>query len=126
MPDDAEVPHDGVMNEELRAYLQRVTGGDSWRAIAARSGLDPSTLSRQLAGEVKAPTIVAICRAYEAPVVPAFLAAGFILPGDIEAMGTHAALMSATDRELVGEILRRLQAGSAGPDLTEPVDTGLL
>lgn len=123
---DAEVPHDEVMNEELRAYLHQVTGGDSLRAIAARSGLDPSTLSRQLSGEVKAPTIVAICRAYDAPVVPAFLAAGFVQPGDVEPLNARGALMSATDRELVGEILRRLQNGTAGADLTDPVGGELL
>ncbi|MDQ0735292.1 hypothetical protein QFZ50_001755 [Arthrobacter agilis] len=110
----------------MREYLQRVTDGDSWRAIAARSGLGHSTLTRQMAGEVKALTIVAICRAYDAPVVPAFLAAGFLQQGDIESMDTQASLAGATDKELVGEILRRLRKGSAGPDLTEPVDGELI
>ncbi|MFJ6002562.1 hypothetical protein [Arthrobacter sp. NPDC092385] len=79
-----------------------------------------------MAGEVKPRPIVAICRAYDTPVVPAFLAAGFLQPKDIEAAGTRAALMSAPDMELVGEILRRLRTGSAGPDLTDPIDSDLV
>lgn len=110
------------VNNELRAHIAHITHNASNRSIARAAGIEPTTLNRQLDGDVKVQTLVAICRAYRAPLLPAFLAAGYITTDEARAMGSISALAEATDRELVEEMLRRVvTAESEHPELTEPV-----
>ena len=92
---------------DFASYLLEKTGAPSLRAVAVRSGIEPSTLSRQLKAEPKAGTVVAICRAYGLPVIEAFTAAGFITESEAAAMGMDAGLRQATGVELARELLRR-------------------
>lgn len=114
------------MNNSLKAYLDRATGGKSLRSIAAEVGMEQSTLSRQLSGEVKVQTVVEICRAFKLPMVEAFVAAGFITQDEAGSMEVESALRAATDRQLIMELLRRVDAKEAGPEITEPVDESVL
>jgi hypothetical protein len=113
------------VNEELKAHLAQQTHKASWRSIALRSGLEPSTFTRQLDGEVKVQTVVSICRAYSLPLLPAFVAAGFITLPESEEMAGYSALLALSDRSLVEEMLRRVieaeESGESRPELTEPV-----
>ncbi|MFH6687434.1 helix-turn-helix transcriptional regulator [Cellulosimicrobium funkei] len=108
--------------ERLEQFFDRISRGASRRAIADAAGLDPSTLTRQLSrGRVPVQTVVAVCRAYGADLVEGFLAAGYVSEPEAERMSSGGSLESATDEQLVGEILRRLQNGSASGTLTEPI-----
>lgn len=109
------------VNNELKAHIAQITNGASNRSIARAAGIEPTTLNRQLDGDVKVQTLVAICRAYRAPLLQAFLAAGYITNDEAAAMSNGAALTQATDRELVEEMLRRVVDSEAHPELTEPV-----
>ncbi|MGW6225736.1 hypothetical protein [Cellulosimicrobium sp. JZ28] len=108
--------------ERLEQFFDRISRDSSRRAIADAAGLDPSTLTRQLSrGRVPVQTVVAVCRAYDADLVEGFLAAGYVSEAEAERMSSGGSLEAATDEQLVGEILRRLQAGSASATLTEPI-----
>jgi hypothetical protein len=114
--------HSGNVNDTLRDHLRSITNGASVRAMALQAGLEPSTLGRQLDGETKVQSIVAICRAYRRPILPAFIAAGYITEAEAQEMGVAAALRQATDRQLVEETLRRVSlADERHPELTEPI-----
>ncbi|WP_139344470.1 hypothetical protein [Rathayibacter sp. VKM Ac-2630] len=111
------------MNDALREHIEHLAGTKSLRSVALAAGMHPSTLVRQLDGEVKVGTVVAICRAYGAPILPAFVAAGFITSDEAERTSTEAALRDASDRQLAEEILRRvIEAEREHPELTEPLD----
>lgn len=90
--------------------------------MALAAGMHPSTLVRQLDGEVKVGTVVAICRAYGAPILPALVAAGFITRDEANSATVEVALVEATDRQLAEEILRRvIEAEGEHSELTEPL-----
>ena len=94
------------------------------RAIAVRIGMEPSTLNRQAQGEVPVRTLVAICRAYGIAVVPMFVEVGYITADEAREGTLAAALVSASDAELMSETLRRVQAGKAAPVISEPMNVG--
>ncbi|GAA3591945.1 hypothetical protein GCM10022198_14870 [Klugiella xanthotipulae] len=92
-----------------------LTGEKSLRALALRSGVEPSKLYKQLKSEVKVESVVSVCRAYNLTMLPVFVAAGFITEGEAQTMAVEAALQNATDRQLAEETLRRAVAGSEQP-----------
>lgn len=94
---------------DFPAYLLAETGAPSLRAVALRSGLEPSTLSRQLRSELKVSTVTAICRAYGLPILPAFTAAGFITEAEAAGLGSGS-LRDVPGSALAAELLRREQA----------------
>lgn len=100
--------HDGYVKDQLRDHVLDISGQPSVRALALDIGMEPSTLARQISsGDVKVQTVVSICRHYNAPLLPSFVAAGFITPDEAAAMSGTATLASVSDRELAEEILRR-------------------
>lgn len=109
--------------ENLSDYFQTRTNERSNRAIALRIGEVPSTLNRQLMGATAIPveTVVQICRAYHLDMADAFVACGFITTEEAETFADSRALARISDLELAREIVRRLEAGEAGPELTEPI-----
>ncbi|POH63606.1 MULTISPECIES: hypothetical protein [Cryobacterium] len=109
------------MNDTLKDQLLALVGEKSLRAMAMKAGIEPSKLHRQLLSGVKVETIVQICRAYNAPMLPAFVLAGFITEDEANTIQIGAALAKATERQLVEETLRRVMSGSATSELTEPV-----
>jgi hypothetical protein len=110
------------VNETFDAFLQDLTDGASYRSIAERSGLEQTTLTRQLKGELKVHTVVAICRAYRGNLLRAFVAAGFITEREADSMAALAGIAKATDTELAEEILKRVKhASNEHPVLTNPL-----
>ncbi|MGK9222051.1 MULTISPECIES: helix-turn-helix domain-containing protein [unclassified Microbacterium] len=101
-------------------YLLEVTGARSARAIAVTSGIDPSTLNRQLNGttSLTVETVVQVCRAYNLDMSQVFVGVGFITPEEADHLGRIHSLSEYTDLELAREIVRRLEAGEATADLT--------
>lgn len=118
---------DVVGGDDFRAFMTDATGVDSIRAWARTAGVEPTTLTRQIArGEIKAQVLVALCRAYRIPFPDAFTAAGFISAEEARGAASSGALHDATDRQLVEEMLRRVERREAGPEITGPVPGDLV
>jgi transcriptional regulator with XRE-family HTH domain len=119
---DAKVHQSGDMTQQTTDYFLARTG-ESARSIALKSGIDQSTLSRQLRGatDLKVETVVAIGRAYGLPLGELFVAVGFITEEEAATLGVTEALERATEEQLLHEMLRRVADGKASSTLTEPV-----
>ena len=117
-----------VVNTRLKDHFDKITHGAKPRAIAIRAGIQPSTFSRQLNGEVKmtVQTIIAIARAYNAAILPALIAGEVITEEEAREIAAGGSLTEATDRQLVEEMLRRVVEGEDHEELTDPVDQGLI
>ncbi len=122
LTDDAKMHQADAVNERFDEYLKHLTDDASYRAIAERAQLEPSKLTRQLKGELKVQTVVAVTRAYGGNLLRAFVAAGFITEDEATSMAALSGIEKATDRELAEEILRRVRANENDhPVLTEPL-----
>ena len=108
-------------------YAQELIGEDSRIAAARKAGFDKSAFTRWEGGANADPAfVVKLARAYEGNVLHALVASGLITEEEAQTktvtVGKMEALQEATDGELVGEVLRRLEAASdAHPAFTEPV-----
>lgn len=106
------------MRTNLADYFRRLTG-QSIRAIAQETGIEPSTFNRQLTGStsVTVETVVAVCRAYDLDLADAFVAAGFITDREANGLGAQVGLSHFSDLELAEEIVRRLATttSASGP-----------
>lgn len=111
------------MDTELGRYFAELTNGASFRQMGARSGINHSTIRRQLIGEGEptATLVVGLARAYKGNVLDALVAAGFITEEEAGSPNLAAALRDATDLELAQEIVNRTTAGSATETLTDPI-----
>jgi len=116
--------HDERVEDDIKTLLLTATGERSMRAIAVRIGMEPSTLNRQAQKDLPVRTLVAICRAYGIAVVPMFVEVGYITADEAREGTLAAALVSASDAELMSETLRRVQAGKATPVISEPMNVG--
>lgn len=99
------------METNLKAYIEQITGQASIRQIAQEIGLPQTTLSYQWRGNVQPSTLAAICRAYSAPILPAFVLAGFLTEKDAESFSSIRDIKVVSDEELAEEVLRRMQSG---------------
>lgn len=108
------------MRDNLSDHFLRATGARSVRAIALASGLEPSTLNRQLTGSntLAVETVVAICRSFELDFADAFVAAGWITEAEADRLGARVALSAFTDLELAREIVVRIEEATASEALT--------
>lgn len=120
--------HDGGMRKTIQEFLAAASHDASFREMGRITGINHSTIRRQLTGEgeLTAPVVVEIARAYEADVIEALIAAGFISFNDANKYAVGASLKSASDKELAQEILRRAMTGEATETLTAPMSTGEL
>lgn len=97
--------------ERLREYVEQVTGGASLRSVAARTSIEPSTLSRQFAREsVPVETVVAIARAYRGDLLLGLVIGGFITQDEAAEFTSRGSLADATDLQLAQETLQRMRA----------------
>lgn len=100
-------------------YVTRVSEGALQKEIAARAGVEQSTVSRwKRGGSVPDPVpVAAFARAYHRPVLEAFIAAGFLTAkeaGERPLALPLSPLTSLTDDELLDEVRRRMnQRGSS-------------
>lgn len=94
-------------------YVTRTSGTESPKAMATKTGIDGPNFSKWKAGQIPGPQVVAaFARAYDVPVLEAFVAAGFLTAE--EARQRPAAQPSwdgIPDAELVRIISRRLLEG---------------
>lgn len=113
------------MRTNLADYFRRLTG-QSVRAIAQETGIEPSTFNRQLTGStsVTVETVVAVCRAFDLDLADAFVAAGFITDSEANDLGAQVGLSHFSDLELAEEIVRRLATADASGPLTGALPLG--
>lgn len=109
--------------ERTAETLLALTGAKSVRAMAAQSGIDPSTLNRQTTGKsgLTVETVVSLCRTYSLDIASAFVAVGFITQDEADRLGRTHSLSEYTDLELAQEIVDRLEAEQASAALTDPI-----
>lgn len=99
--------------KEQREWLAKVSNQEvenlSINAIATKSGIVQSTLSRRIdAGGITADQAIKICRAYSADVIQGLLDLGFITEADLKQPAARAMLKDAKDEDLIAEIGRRI------------------
>ena len=100
-------------------WYNATTAGDTVNAVAAKSGLVGSTLSRQLKSETLTPeSIVAVARAYKADPIEGLIISGLITEADVSLHGAEALLESLTDRMIANEVWRRMSDGSGHPEFS--------
>lgn len=112
-------------------YVERVAQTTRQRDIAERVKIDATNVTRWKNGQVpKADMVAAFARAYNRPVLEAFVAAAFITPKEArERPAAAPSLDTLSDAELLAEVARRLDTtrhASFDPHVTdagtEPVD----
>ncbi|MEV6769893.1 hypothetical protein AB0N05_14830 [Nocardia sp. NPDC051030] len=96
------------MQEQLKRWIEDLTGGDSTRSIAAVTGIPQATLARHLAMPTPpVETLIEIARAYAANPVEVQVVAGIITEAEAQRAGSGSAIRHATTRQLLTELLRR-------------------
>lgn len=91
------------------AWLDELIGDDSRREAGQKSGIDHTTISKQLKGKGLDPMIVvALCRAYGRHPVDGLVETGFLDSADILDAGIPHALAHATNQQLLDEIMKRV------------------
>ena len=94
-----------------KSWWQRVSGGDTERATALKSGVTTSTLNRQLSkGSLSAEVVIAIARGYGESPVEALAATGYLTPEEVTGTSNSAAAQLLTDQQLIRELARRIDA----------------
>ncbi|WP_100813915.1 hypothetical protein [Microbacterium lacus] len=94
-------------------WLAVVTRGQSARQIATRASIPTATFARQLASDsVSAENAVAIAVAYDASPLQALVAIGLLTEKQASLPTIRELLTSATDKELVDEVMDRLGKAS--------------
>lgn len=92
-------------------YVQTHARGESNAAIAKRLSISASSIGRWVNGGVDPVRAADFARAYERPVLEAFVAAGFLTEAEAKArivIDKTAGAHSLSNEELVQEITRRL------------------
>ncbi|MGQ4544574.1 hypothetical protein ACUH97_08170 [Dermabacteraceae bacterium P13088] len=111
-----------AMARTIKQWISKVTGEASMAAVAKEIGYAKATYSRQLQKNAILPeTVVAIARSYKASPLEGLMLLGLLNEDDLVEFRSVASLESATDEELAGEILRRLNATSRD-NLSDPVN----
>ena len=103
----------------IMTWYSTTTNGDTTNAVALKSGLVGSTLSRQLKADTLAPeSVVAIARAYRADPIEGLVIAGLITEDDVRRHGADVLLESLDDRVLANEVWRRMADGHNHPEFS--------
>ncbi|WNM74604.1 immunity repressor [Mycobacterium Phage Radiance] len=100
-------------NEELMKWIDRriAEAETTAAAVADKAGINKATISKWRGGSQPRPSdLRMVANALGAPVLEAFLAAGYLKPGDTKKIvQVDRPLNKRTDEELVKEVTRRLQ-----------------
>lgn len=97
-----------TVHDQLKQWIDELTGGESTRAIAAVTGIPQATLARHLALETPpVETLIDIARAYNANPVEVQVVAGIITDAEAQRAGSGSAIRQASTRQLLTELLRR-------------------
>lgn len=97
------------------AYVQRVAPGQPNARIAKETGIAPSSVGRWGKGSGPDPEAAAnFARAYDRPVLEAFIAAGFLTAAEAgEKPSAAPSLASLSADDLLKEVRRRMEGGQS-------------
>jgi transcriptional regulator with XRE-family HTH domain len=99
-------------------YVQRITRRSSQHEIARRLGISPSSVNRWKTSDPKPETVRALAVEFGRPVPEAFVAAGYMQPGDAEGMEGVEAVPAHTGPLSVDEAAEKIWALKALPEET--------
>lgn len=103
----------GYMKDHNDWYAE-TTKGDSERTVALRSGITTSTLNRQLArGQLSEDAVIKISRAYGVWPPAGLAATGYLTAEEASGVDASAAADLLSDRELIRQLARRINADPA-------------
>lgn len=90
-------------------WFNQLTAGDTQKVAAKKAGVIESTLSRQLSrGKFRPELVIALCRGYGHPPVDGLIETGYLFAHEVGAeTPLRVALESATNRQILEELLRR-------------------
>lgn len=104
------------MKTMMKWYLDTVKD-DSVNAVATKSGIVQTTLSRQVkAGRFPAESVIAVARAYNTSAVRALVQTGHLTDLDVAEYRRAASIDALTDRELADEVWKRMVEGRLDED----------
>lgn len=96
-------------------WVQQTTGGDSSRAVGKRIGHSHTTALKWMHEPVSPEAVIALARAYNADVLRAFVAAGWLDQGDLQ-LSFEDAIKKVAMVKLTAELHRRAKALGAAVD----------
>jgi hypothetical protein len=118
--------HAQPVTETFDAFLRPYLLADSANQVARKLGMQQTTLSRQVRGNIPIGTVVKLCRVYSIPMLDAFVAAGYITDTEADVIGRSRGLQRASERELLAEMMRRVQDGEATETMTDAVPQDII
>lgn len=92
---------------EWELYVHRITGGASQREVGERIGHSHTTARRWMSDKATPEQVIALAVAYEADVIEALVAAGWLAAGDVENLNVDMVLRRLSAVRLTGELHRR-------------------
>lgn len=92
----------------IQQWYRETVGNDTQNKVAENAGIVPSSLYRQLPDGLSAQNVVKIARAYGVPAIDGLIALGLLDERDVAELKMKGSLHSATKRELLDELERRL------------------
>ena len=95
----------------INDWFEKITGGESYNAVAKKAGVQASSIWRQLPDRLSEKNAVAIARV---------IIMGLLTDDDIKAIKSQDALRDASDDELMAELGRRIKASSEDPKWQQP------
>lgn len=104
----------------INDWFEKITGGESYNAVAKKAGVQASSIWRQLPDRLSEKNAVAIARAYGRPAIEPLIIMGLLTDDDIKAIKSQDALRDASDDELMAELGRRIKASSEDPKWQQP------
>lgn len=105
-------------------WLTQVSGDATQVEISDHTGIPRRTIQYQISKGEKLDTVIQISEAYESNPITALISLGHIKEHWLRALAgdTDAALMSADEERLAGEVLRRLKEAKKKTALDLPLD----
>lgn len=114
------------MNHELPAHLDAQLGRKlSREELALSLDMSVATLTRRKQSGFSADDAITASRHFGLSPVEALVACGYLAQDDVDAAARSASIEGFSDMEIAQEIMRRVEEGTAGPEATEPLGSGL-
>ena len=95
----------------INDWFEKITGGESYNAVAKKAGVQASSIWRQLPDRLSEKN---------APAIEPLIIMGLLTDDDIKAIKSQDALRDASDDELMAELGRRIKASSEDPKWQQP------
>ena len=84
----------------INDWFEKITGGESYNAVAKKAGVQASSIWRQLPDRLSEKNAVAIARAYGRPAIEPLIIMGLLTDDDIKAIKSQDALFVVEGEEV--------------------------